>query len=47
MGDSQGDASYYDLLAKHYERLALKYEHAAKRPWLSIEPDEPRPLPRR
>lgn len=33
----------YRNVAKHYERLRLKYERAARRPWLPIEPDPPAP----
>lgn len=28
---------------KYYEQLKLKYERAARYPWLAIEPDPPRP----
>ncbi|HEY2155336.1 MAG TPA: hypothetical protein VGH33_06875 [Isosphaeraceae bacterium] len=30
-------------LADHYGALGRKYEHAATRPWLSVEHDPPRP----
>jgi hypothetical protein len=28
---------------EYYGRLKIKYERAAHRPWLPVEPDEPRP----
>jgi hypothetical protein len=30
-------------LMDHYEALKLKYERAARRPWLPVEPDPPEP----
>jgi hypothetical protein len=30
-------------LADYHDRLRQKYDRAAARPWLSIEPDEPPP----
>lgn len=29
--------------AEYHESLALKYEHAARYPWLPVEPDPPEP----
>jgi hypothetical protein len=34
-----------ERLAAHYASLARKYERAAWRPWLSVEPDPPHPEP--
>jgi hypothetical protein len=33
------------ILAAYYDRLVQKYERAAARPWLPVEPDPPRPEP--
>lgn len=32
-----------NVLLEHHEGLARKYEMAARRPWLSVEPDPPEP----
>lgn len=32
-----------DARVEHFARLRQKYDHAARRPWLSIEPDSPEP----
>jgi hypothetical protein len=34
-----------ERLTAHYLSLARKYERAARRPWLSVEPDPPHPEP--
>ena len=39
----QGSASA--KLATYYMELRRKYERAASRPWLSVEPDPPEPWP--
>lgn len=40
------NAFYYDAVADYRERLALKYERAARSPWLPVGPDEkPPPQP--
>ncbi len=36
---------YAERLLAHYQALARKYEHAASRPWLDVEPDEGDPEP--
>ena len=30
-------------LIRHHEAMAAKYEHAARYPWLPVEPDPPEP----
>jgi hypothetical protein len=32
---------YAKALADYHDRLRQKYDRAASRPWLTIEPDEP------
>jgi hypothetical protein len=34
-----------ERLTAHYLSLARKYERAARRPWLPVEPDPPHPEP--
>jgi hypothetical protein len=33
----------YDRLVEHYDALRVKYERAARRPWLPVPPDPPPP----
>ena len=36
-------AADHARLGAHYESLTRKYQHAARYPWLSVEPDPPEP----
>jgi hypothetical protein len=36
----------YQELVEYEQRLADKYDHARRHPWLVVEPDPPQPLPR-
>jgi hypothetical protein len=37
------EARYEHELAAFHEKLKIKYQHAARYPWLPVEPDPPRP----
>jgi hypothetical protein len=35
--------AHYRTVAAYSRRMQIKYEHAMRRPWLSVEPDPPKP----
>jgi hypothetical protein len=41
--DVQATVDASRRLGAHYKRLRLKYEHAARNPWLPVAPDPPTP----
>jgi hypothetical protein len=41
--DFRDEAARCARISAHYTRLKLKYERAARYPWLPVEPDPPEP----
>lgn len=41
--DSQRLIAANNACIKHFARLRQKYDHAARRPWIAVEPDPPAP----
>src|SRR4051812_40930884 len=42
-GDAKAITEQHRMLAEYHHALNLKYEHAARYPWLPVPPDEPEP----
>ena len=40
---AEGETEKYRKLTEYHHTLNLKYEHAARRPWLPVPPDPPIP----